>query len=119
EILGARNVASRHPEPGDLGPLDTAAHDVIGEAATDHLDLRQLRHQIARERSAVTSDAASARSARRRSSVCQASFAAFCSASFLLRPCPSPRTSAPRMTRAWNSFSWSGPCSATRYSGAP
>ena len=34
-------------------------------------------------------------------------------------PCPSPSTSSPKTTRAWNSFSWSGPCSSTRYSGEP
>ena len=46
--------------------------------------------------------------------------AAPCSASFLLRPLPAPRTSpVDDARRAWNVLAWSGPSSRTRYSGTP
>ena len=45
--------------------------------------------------------------------------AASCSASFLLRPLPSPWASPATITTAVNSFSWSGPLSVTTYSGTP
>ena len=73
---------------------DLPVEDVIGEAPADDLDLRQLRHQ----EPAALEVAASFVSA------CQASSAAFCSASFLVRPTPEPRSRPATTAVAVNSF---------------
>ena len=49
----------------------------------------------------------------------QACSAAFCSASFFVRPSPVPRSRPPTTAVAVNSLRWSGPSSAIRYSGTP
>lgn len=43
----------------------------------------------------------------------KALFAAFCSASFLLRPLPLPKTRPSCVTSAIKNLLWSGPCSST------
>ena len=108
EVVGTGVVAAGDARrPRDPGASDVAADDVVGEAAADDLDLGQLRHggRVRRlEPSASRLGARLAAVGRRRRAPCasrercQASLAAFCSASFFERPGPSPRTSSPTTT---------------------
>src|SRR4029079_15744012 len=109
EIGVPGDVAAHGARVRDRDLDDRALQHVLGEASPDDLDLRQLRHQVP----AALEGAASFVSA------CQASSAAFCSASFLVRPTPEPRSRPATTAVAVNSLRWSGPSSAMRYSGTP
>ena len=104
EIAAPAHVATSHPHATDPGAGDVPADDVVVQTPPHDLDLGQLRHAAVSPQRVLARARPRSRS-RRTSIACQASLAAFCSASFLLRPLPSPSTSSPKTTRAWNSFS--------------
>ena len=99
-----------HAGAVDLGRRDPAADDVGVEAAADDLDLGQLGHTGPRRDQASALVGALTRpwargpgwAGRRWSQPAQAGSAACCSASFLLRPAPCPRTSRRRPRSAAN-----------------
>ena len=104
-LVAAHRAGVVHPNRGDR-----LAHHVGLQAAAHHLDFGQLGHldgagKPARRPSLVERVAVSASSAVA---------AAFCSASFLVRPTPDPYSVSITTTAAVNSLSWSGPVEVTR-----
>src|SRR5690606_34986504 len=113
QVGGAGDVAAHRAGMEGLDGGERAAVDPAVEALPDDLDLGQLGHPPAYGVVSVSGGGALSRR------VCQATSAACCSASFLLRPSPVPSDRPPTTAVALNDLQWSGPSSSTTYSGTP
>ena len=90
EVVCSGNVTADGARMSDRDVGDAPTHDPALEAAPDDLDLGKLRHQLAGGPVAAVASATRSTPATWVRMAVQADSAACCSASFLLRPCPSP-----------------------------
>lgn len=91
EVGGACHVPPGDSRAEELDVLQGAAGDVLGETAAHDLDLGELGHQALADSPSVIA--------------VHATWAACCSATFFVRPVPTPRETSSTKTSAVKSFS--------------
>jgi len=104
EVLRAGHVATHRPGMEHVGRPHGRADRPAGQPPPNDLDLGQLGHVATGRSQPETEVAPSSRARSSASSAVKAAEAASCSASFLLRPLPSPRACPATLATAWKSL---------------